>query len=197
MAEKEHKEKGSATDGYDSRVVEIRRTTKVREGGRDFSFSAIAVVGDGNGRIGYGRGKGKEVVLAVQKANDAARRNMVKIALRGDTIQYPIVSRHGATRIIIQPGVEGTGIIAGGAMRPVFEVLGVKNVVAKCIGSSNPTNVVRATIESLVKMSTPGMVAEKRGKSVKEVLGLHLRKDKVQRTEEVNVEEEAISDEQK
>ncbi len=178
MAEKERKDKGSATDGYDSRVVEIRRTTKVREGGRDFSFSAIAVVGDGKGRIGYGRGKGKEVVMAVQKANDAARRNMVRIALRGDTIQYPIFSRQGATRIFLQPGAEGTGIIAGGAMRPVFEVLGVKNVIAKCIGSSNPTNVVRTTIESLVKMSTPGMIAEKRGKSVKEVLGLNFRKEK-------------------
>ncbi len=195
MAEKERKDKGSAADGYDSRVVEIRRTTKVREGGRDFSFSAIAVVGDGNGRIGYGRGKGKEVVLAVQKANDAARRNMVKIALRGDTIQYPIVSRRGATRITMQPGAEGTGIIAGGAMRPVFEVLGVKNVVAKCIGSSNPTNVVRTTIESLVKMSTPRMIAEKRGKTVKEVIGLHLRKETAKKTEEVKLEEEATSDE--
>ena len=156
---------------YDSRVVEIRRTTKVREGGRDFSFSAIAVVGDGNGRVGLGRGKAKEVVLAVQKANDSARRNMNKIKLRGETIQYPLKCRYGATRVIIRPGVKGTGIIAGGAMRPVFEVLGVKNVVAKCIGSTNPTNVVKATIKGLLSMDSPATIAAKRGKTVKEILG--------------------------
>lgn len=173
MANKDKQNKAAAGDGYDSRVVEIRRTTKVREGGRDFSFSAIVVVGDGNGRIGYGRGKGKEVVVAVQKANDAARRNMVKIMLRGDTLQHPIIEKRGATRVVILPGADGTGIIAGGAMRPLFEVLGVKNVIAKCIGSSNPSNVVRATIQCLVEMASPRSVAEKRGKTVKEVLGLH------------------------
>jgi small subunit ribosomal protein S5 len=158
-------------DAYDSRVVEIRRTTKVREGGRDFSFSAVAVVGDGRGRVGFGRGKAKEVILAVQKANDSARRNMHEIKLRNGTLQYPIEVCYGATRVVMKPGSEGTGIIAGGAMRPVFEVLGVKNVIAKCIGSANPTNVVRATIKGLLNMSSPSMVAAKRGKTVKEILG--------------------------
>ncbi|MEK6730971.1 MAG: 30S ribosomal protein S5 [Pseudomonadota bacterium] len=160
-----------ATDGYDSRVVEVRRTTKVREGGRDFSFSVLAVVGDGKGRVGFGHGKGKEVVLAVQKATDSARRNMHLINLRGNTLQHEMVARYGATKVIIKPGAQGTGIIAGGAMRPVFEVLGVKNVIAKCIGSANPTNVVRATIKSLVGMSSPTSVADKRGKTIKEILG--------------------------
>jgi small subunit ribosomal protein S5 len=168
---------GGASEGgessFDSRVVEIRRTTKVREGGRDFSFSAVVVVGDGKGRVGYGRGKAKEVVSAVSKASDAARRNMITVPLRKGTLQYSVTHRYGATKIVMCPGVDGTGIIAGGAMRPVFEVLGIKNVIAKCIGSSNPTNVVRATIESLEAMKTPKMVAEKRGKTVKEVFGMH------------------------
>lgn len=162
----------TANDSYDSRIVEIRRTTKVREGGRDFSFSALAVVGDGNGRIGFGRGKGKEVVAAVQKATDSARRNMTKIVLRGDTLQYPMTSSYGATRVVMLPGAEGTGIIAGGAMRPVFEVLGIKNVIAKCIGSSNANNVIRATINGLRNMTSPVMVAEKRGKTVREIFGI-------------------------
>ena len=186
--EKTSQHNQQTTDGYDSRVVEIRRTTKVREGGRDFSFSALAVVGDGNGRIGYGRGKGKEVVVAVQKANDAARRNMVKIALRGDTLQYPIIRRKGTTRIVVLPGADGTGIIAGGAMRPLFEVLGVKNVIAKCIGSSNPTNVVRTTIKGLMEMSAPSSIAEKRGKTVKEILGLHYKKDSKKQSDDHSVE---------
>jgi small subunit ribosomal protein S5 len=159
-------------DAFDSRVVEIRRTTKVREGGRDFSFSALVVVGDGRGRVGFGRGKAKEVVLAVQKATDNARRNMYRIKLnKAGTLHYGIKVRHGSTRVIMKPGAEGTGIIAGGAMRPVFEVLGVKNVIAKCIGSTNPTNVIRATIKALLDMQTPKMVAVKRGKSVKEIFG--------------------------
>lgn len=161
-----------AQDSFDSRVVEIRRTTKVREGGRDFSFSALVVVGDGRGRVGFGRGKAKEVVLAVQKATDNARRNMYRIKLnKAGTLHYEIKVSQGATRVIMKPGAEGTGIIAGGAMRPVFEVLGVKNVVAKCIGSTNPTNVIRATIKALLEMQTPKMVAIKRGKSVKEIFG--------------------------
>ena len=164
-------QKNSMSDIYDSRVVEIRRTTKVREGGRDFSFSALAVVGDGNGMVGFACGKAKEVVLAVQKAIEKARRNMCRVELRGDTIQYPISAKHGASRVVILPGKEGTGIIAGGAMRPVFEVLGVKNVIAKCIGSRTPNNVIRATIKSLLNMCTPAMIAEKRGKSVRKILG--------------------------
>ncbi|MBN1684501.1 MAG: 30S ribosomal protein S5 [Gammaproteobacteria bacterium] len=158
-------------DAYDSRIVSIRRTTKVREGGRDFSFSAVAVVGDGKGQVGMGCGKGKEVTLAVQKATDNARKNMQHVALKGDTIQYQIINRLGATKVIILPGAEGTGIHAGGAMRPVFEVLGVKNVIAKSIGARNPLNVVRATIEGLVNISNPTEIAKKRGKTVEEILG--------------------------
>jgi len=160
-----------AKDAYDSRIVSIRRTTKVREGGRDFSFSAVAVVGDGKGRVGLGCGKAKEVVLAVKKATEDARKNMKQIPLKGDTIQYRITNSLGATKVIILPGAEGTGIIAGGAMRPVFEVLGVKNVIAKCIGSRNPLNVIRATIDGLVGLCTPAEIAAKRGKSIEHVLG--------------------------
>jgi len=173
MSEVERKvdEKQASADAYDSRVVAIFRTTKVREGGRDFSFSAVVVVGDGHGRIGYARGKAKEVVEAVRKANESARRNMHTIELRGETIWYPIKTKRGATRLVMLPGAEGTGIIAGGAMRPVFEVLGVKNVIAKCLGSTNPMNVIRSTIEALLEIQTPGFVAAKRGKTVKEILG--------------------------
>jgi small subunit ribosomal protein S5 len=184
--EKAMERQQSTADIYDSRVVEIRRTTKVREGGRDFSFSAVAVVGDGNGRVGYGQGKAKEVVIAVQKANEAARRNMHKINLRKGTVQYAISTKKGSTRIVIIPGAEGAGIIAGGAMRPVFEVLGVKNVTAKIIGSANPINVIRTTIESLVEMSTPAQIASKRGKTVKEILGRKV--DEQKETTEVNAD---------
>ncbi|MBU1558409.1 MAG: 30S ribosomal protein S5, partial [Gammaproteobacteria bacterium] len=138
----------------------------------DFSFSALAVVGDGKGRIGYGCGKGKEVVSAVQKAVDKARRDMKEIALRNDTLQYPITEYFGSTKVIMLPAVTGTGIIAGGAMRPIFEVLGVRNVIAKCIGSSNPINVVRATLRGLSEMKSPAQIAMKRGKTVKEILGI-------------------------
>jgi small subunit ribosomal protein S5 len=158
-------------DAYDSRIIQIRRTTKVREGGRDFSFSVLVVVGDGKGRVGYGCGKAKEVVSAVQKANDKARRSMNTIHLSSDTVQYPMFAKYGATRVMMRPGAEGTGIIAGGAMRPIFEVLGIRNVVAKCVGSSNPINVVRATIQSLVDMQTPAFIAAKRGKKVSEIFG--------------------------
>ena len=159
------------TDAFDSRVVGINRTTKVRDGGRDFSFSAAVVVGDGRGQVGFASGKAKEVVVAVQKANDKARRNMVKIDLKGGTLQYPLKARYGATSIIMKPAAQGTGIIAGGALRAVFEVLGVKNVIAKCIGSTNPTNVIKAAIQSLKDMSSPNMIAQKRNKTVKEILG--------------------------
>jgi small subunit ribosomal protein S5 len=173
----ESQEQQSVADAFDSRVVSISRTTKVREGGRDFKFSAVAVVGDGAGRIGYGRGKAKEVVIAVQKATDDARRNMITVRLKGGTIQYPLIKRTGSTRVVILPGANGTGIIAGGAMRPVFEVLGVKNVIAKCIGSTNPVNVVRTTIECLEQMVSPREVAAKRGKHIAEVLGKNKKRD--------------------
>ena len=156
---------------FDSRVVDIRRTTKVVKGGRDFSFAAVAVVGDGNGTVGYGRGKAKEVTIAIQKATDAARRNMKHINLKGNTLQHPIVAKHGATKVIMQPASEGSGIIAGGAMRDLFEVLGVHNVTAKIIGSANPTNVICATLNGLLDMVSPESIAEKRGKTVEEIEG--------------------------
>jgi small subunit ribosomal protein S5 len=157
------------TDGLDSRVVSIRRTTKVVKGGRAFSFSATAVVGDHKGKIGLGRGKAKEVSVAIQKANENARRNMKKIELNGNTLFYDIVSNHGATRVFMKPAAEGTGIIAGGAMRSVFEVLGVQNVLAKIIGSANPDNVIHATIHALENMTSPELIAEKRGKTVAQI----------------------------
>jgi small subunit ribosomal protein S5 len=141
------------------------------KGGRIFGFAALTVVGDGAGRVGMGRGKAREVPAAIQKALENARRNMSNIALNGDTLQYPLTGEHGAAKVYMQPASQGTGIIAGGPMRAVFEVLGVHNVLAKCIGSSNPINVVRATIKGLQGMSAPDYVASKRGKTVEEIRG--------------------------
>ena len=128
------------------------------------------MVGDGNGKVGLGRGKAREVPIAIQKAMDDARRNMCTISLKGGTLQYPVTARHGAAKVFMQPASEGTGIIAGGAMRAVFDVLGVHDVLAKCIGSTNPINVVRATIKGLLSMSDPQNIAAKRGKSLNEIL---------------------------
>jgi small subunit ribosomal protein S5 len=167
----EEQQQQAVTESYDSRIIAINRTTKVREGGKDFSFAALAVVGDGKGNIGYGRGKAKEVMAAVQKAHNHARRNMVKIELRGETLQYPIKTKYGAVTVMMKPANTGTGIIAGGPMRAIFEVLGVKNVVGKCIGSTNPVNVVHATFKSLSSMVSPLFIAKKRGKTLKEIWG--------------------------
>jgi small subunit ribosomal protein S5 len=129
------------------------------------------VVGDGDGRIGMGKGKSREVPVAVQKAMDEARRKMVRVSLRNGTLQHPVTGRHGAARVYIAPAAEGTGIIAGGPMRAIFEVMGVSNVVAKSHGSSNPYNMVRATMDALNKSTTPAEIAAKRGKSVEEIFG--------------------------
>jgi len=153
------------------KLVAVNRVAKVVKGGRQFGFAALTVVGDGKGRVGYGRGKAREVPVAIQKAMEAARKNMVDIKLNGTTLQYPLQGRHGAARVFMQPASDGTGIIAGGAMRAVFEVLGVQNVLAKCIGTNNPINVVRATVEGLTRMRDPEHVAAKRGKTVDEILG--------------------------
>lgn len=152
------------------KLVAVNRVAKVVKGGRQFGFSALTVVGDGNGRVGFGSGKAREVPVAIQKALEKARKNMVKVNLKGDTLQYPLVGTHGAAKVFMQPASEGTGIIAGGAMRAVFEVLGVHNVLAKCIGTNNPVNVVRATVKGLADMNSPEEVAAKRGKSVEEIL---------------------------
>jgi small subunit ribosomal protein S5 len=156
-------------DGYQEKLVSMRRTAKVVKGGRVFGFDALIVTGDGNGRVGFGRGKSKEVPLAIQKATENARRNMVFIELNGTTLHHPMVSVHGASKVFMKPASDGTGVIAGNAMRAVFEVVGVQNVLAKCIGSTNPINVVHATIKGLRDMATPESVAEKRGKTVEEI----------------------------
>jgi len=152
------------------KLIAVRRVAKVVKGGRQFGFSALTVVGDGNGRVGFGSGKAREVPAAIQKAMENARRNLRSIALREHTLQYPLTAAHGAAKVFMQPASSGTGIIAGGAMRAVFEVLGVHDVLAKCIGSSNPVNVVRATINGLQQMASPEAIAAKRGKKVKEIL---------------------------
>ena len=158
------------SDGYTEKLVQVNRVAKTVKGGRIFTFTALTVVGDGNGRVGFGRGKSREVPAAIQKAMEAARRNMIQVDLNGTTLQYPIKSAHGASKVYMQPASEGTGIIAGGAMRAVLEVAGVQNVLAKCYGSTNPVNVVHATFKGLKTMQSPDSVAAKRGKSVEEIL---------------------------
>ncbi len=161
----------TASDGLQEKLVHVNRVVKVVKGGRIFGFTALTVVGDGNGKIGFGYGKAREVPVAIQKAMEKARKNLVKIELNEGTLQYPIDSHFGAAHVFMKPASEGTGIIAGGAMRAVFEVVGVKNVLAKCIGSRNPINMVRATIKGLTEMNSPEMIAAKRGKSVEEIIG--------------------------
>ena len=158
-------------EGYIEKLVQVNRVAKTVKGGRIFTFTALTVVGDGKGRVGFGRGKSREVPAAIQKAMEAARRNMIQVELAGSTLQHPIRAGHGASKVYMQPASEGTGVIAGGAVRAVLEVAGVQNVLAKCYGSTNPVNVVRATYEGLKSMSSPEQVAAKRGKTVEEILG--------------------------
>ena len=160
-----------AGEGLYEKLIAVNRVAKVVKGGRIFGFSALTVVGDGAGRVGFGRGKAREVPVAIQKAMENARKNMTSIALHGNTLQYSIIGEHGAAKVYMQPASEGTGIIAGGPMRAVFEVLGVHNVLAKCIGTTNPVNVVRATVNGLRAMSSPEQMAAKRGKTVEEIRG--------------------------
>ncbi|MGD8783552.1 MAG: 30S ribosomal protein S5 [Thioalkalispiraceae bacterium] len=160
----------TSTDGIQERLVNIRRVAKVVKGGRIFGFSALTVVGDGQGKVGFGTGKAREVPAAIQKAMEAARKNMVDVALTDGTLQYSMMAEHGAAKVFMQPASEGTGVIAGGPMRAVFDVVGVRDVLAKCVGSNNPINVVRATIKGLANMASPESVAAKRGKTVKEIL---------------------------
>jgi len=158
-------------DGMIEKMISVNRVTKVVKGGRIMGFAALAVVGDGDGRVAMGKGKSKEVPVAVQKAMEEARRNLAKVSLKNGTLQHAVIGRHGAAKVLMQPSSEGTGIIAGGAMRAVFEAVGVRDVSAKCIGSSNPYNVVRATIKGLVTMNSPSEIAAKRGMSVEEISG--------------------------
>jgi small subunit ribosomal protein S5 len=159
------------TEELQEKLVAVNRVAKVVKGGRQFGFTALTVVGDGAGRVGYGYGKARELPLAIQKAMQAARKSLITVKLKKDTLQYGLNGSHGATRVFMQPASEGTGIIAGGAMRAVFECAGVRNVLAKSYGSRNPINVVRATLKALTQMRSPQDIAAKRGKTVEEILG--------------------------
>ena len=163
-------DESTKTDGYQEKLVSVNRTAKVVKGGRVFGFAVLVVVGDGKGRVGFGRGKAREVPIAIQKAMDQARKNMVYVPLAGNTIHHEISWHYGASKVFMKPASQGTGIIAGGAMRAVLDVLGVENILAKSIGSTNPSNIVRATIGALTNIGTPDYVAAKRGKSVQEIM---------------------------
>ena len=172
MARVQAKMQGKAEgpeDGLREKMIAINRVTKVVKGGRILGFAALTVVGDGDGRVGMGKGKSKEVPAAVQKAMEEARRNMIKVTLKNGTLQHTVKAHHGAANVIMMPAPKGTGIIAGGPMRAVFEVVGITDVVAKSHGSSNPYNMVRATLDALSVSTTPAEVAAKRGKSVEEL----------------------------
>ncbi len=156
-------------DGLREKMVSVNRVTKVVKGGRILGFAALTVVGDGDGAVGMGKGKAREVPVAVQKAMDEARRRMFRVSLKNGTLHHAVTGKHGAATVLMQPASEGTGIIAGGPMRAVVEVLGITNVLAKCLGSTNPYNVVRATLHGLKTMRTPAEIDAKRGKTVEEL----------------------------
>jgi small subunit ribosomal protein S5 len=156
-------------DGLREKMIAVNRVTKVVKGGRILGFAALTVVGDGDGRIGMGKGKSKEVPAAVQKAMEEARRNLNKVSLKNGTIHHTMYGHHGAARVMMVPAPKGTGIIAGGPMRAVFEVMGITDIVAKSHGTSNPYNMVRATLDALTKSTTASEVAAKRGKSVEDI----------------------------
>jgi small subunit ribosomal protein S5 len=158
-------------DGIKEKMIAINRVTKVVKGGRILGFAALTVVGDGDGRIGMGKGKAREVPVSVQKAMEKARRAMAKMPLKNGTVHHVVEGKHGASKVILSPAAEGTGVIAGGPMRAIFEVIGIRNIVAKSHGSTNPYNLVRATLNALSKLRTPAEIAAKRGKSVEEMLG--------------------------
>ncbi len=160
-------------DGMIEKLVAVNRVAKVVKGGRQFGFTALSVVGDGNGRVGFGYGKAREVPIAIQKSMERARRQMIQVDLNEGTLWYPMTARHGGSKVYMQPASEGTGVIAGGAMRAVFEAVGVHNVLAKSLGSRNPINLVRATITGLKAMQSPASVAAKRGMSLEEVMEHH------------------------
>ena len=159
------------SDGLLEKLIAVNRVAKVVKGGRQFGFTALTVVGDGAGRVGYGFGKAREVPVAISKAMAQARKNLINVSLRNDTLHYAIKGFHGATRVLMQPASEGTGVIAGGGMRAVLECAGVRNVLAKSYGSRNPINVVRATISALAGIRSPEDIAAKRGKTLEEITG--------------------------
>ena len=159
------------SDGMLEKLVAVNRVAKTVKGGRQFTFTALTVVGDGAGKVGFGYGKAREVPVAIQKSMEAARKNMANVELNNGTLWHQVKAGHGAARVFMQPASEGTGVIAGGAMRAVLEAVGVRNVLAKAVGSRNPINLVRATIKGLQAMHSPGAIAAKRGKSVEEIVG--------------------------
>jgi small subunit ribosomal protein S5 len=163
--------KDQPADEFTEKLVAVNRTAKVVKGGRQFGFTALTVVGDGGGRVGFGFGKAREVPVAISKAMAQARKNLVHVSLKKGTLFYSVRGAHGATRVLMQPASDGTGVIAGGAMRAVLECVGVRNVLAKSYGSRNPINVVRATIEALSAVRSPDDIAAKRGKTVEEITG--------------------------
>jgi small subunit ribosomal protein S5 len=157
------------SDGMLEKLIAVNRVSKTVKGGRQFTFTALTVVGDGAGKVGFGYGKAREVPVAIQKSMEHARRQMVNVELNQGTLWYAIKANHGAARVYMQPASEGTGVIAGGAMRAVLEAVGVKNILAKAVGSRNPINLVRATIKGLKQMNSPSQIAAKRGKTVEEI----------------------------
>ena len=156
-------------DGMIAKLIAVNRVSKTVKGGRQFTFTALTVVGDGGGRVGFGYGKAREVPVAIQKSMEQARRGMSQVELNNGTLWHAVKSGHGAAKVYMQPASEGTGVIAGGAMRAVLEAVGVKNVLAKATGSRNPINLVRATLRGLTEMQSPGRIAAKRGKKVEEL----------------------------
>ena len=164
-------ERSSSGDDLIEKLVAVNRTAKVVKGGRQFGFTALTVVGDGAGKVGFGYGKAREVLTAIAKAMQQARKNMTTVPLRSDSLHYALQGRHGTTRVYMQPASDGTGVIAGGGMRAVFECAGVRNVLAKSYGSRNPINVVRATFDAFSRMTAPDRIAAKRGKTLDEIMG--------------------------
>ena len=161
----------SQNGDFKEKLVAVNRVSKTVKGGKQFTFTALTVVGDGAGKVGFGYGKAREVPVAIQKAMEKARKNMISIELKGATLQHEIWGIHGASRVFMKPASDGTGVIAGSAMRAVFEVAGVQNVLAKSFGSRNKMNMVRATVDALRKLNMPSEIAAKRGKTLEEILG--------------------------
>lgn len=166
-AKQEQKTEGQ----YIEKLIEVRRTAKVVKGGRIFGFSALTVVGNQKGRVGIGHGKAREVPEAIRKAMENAKRNLIEVPMSGTTLHHTVVSSHGASKVFMKPASEGTGVIAGGAMRAIFEVAGIQNILAKCYGSTNPVNVVHATMKGLKDSHSPQSIADKRGKTIEEITG--------------------------